>query len=153
MIKYKIIDSEQECNECDALIYELLNYENKFDNLINNKHILKSFCYNKIQDKNCIIIGAMDDKKIIGLISANKSFAKHTTYNKYIITIENFYVKETYRRQGIGTNLLKNIDKWANKKFGDYALEIVSLNNNLQTQQLYASYGFTPTKIIFRKSQ
>ncbi len=150
-MEYKIVNTVEACKQCDKLLTELIKYEHRFDNLINENYVITSFYERSLSNNNTIIFSASDNNKIVGFIMARKEFTKDTTFKKNVIDIGALFIEESYRRKKIGTELINKIDQWAKKEFGDYVIEITAILSNLPAVNCYTSLGFKPVKITLRK--
>lgn len=99
-----------------------------------------------LTNQSAIVFGAFDNKKLCGFIWAYV----HWFREEQRIYVSEIRVKEVYRRQGIGTELLKAVEK----KAQDMGLEAVYLHaeaNNPDAVRLYERIGYKPERIQMRK--
>lgn len=90
-------------------------------------------------DNNNFILGCYEDEKLIGIVvfsQEERIKVKHKAY------IRSMYVKQEYRRKGIGKLLLKELIEKA-KAINDIEILLLDVvTNNISAKQLYLSFGF-----------
>jgi len=84
-----------------------------------------------------IIIGAEDNGKLVGFISAQKGFVNRIKHSAYIV----IGVLKEASGKGIGTQLMKEVDKWALNN-GITKLELTVMVHNLRAFNLYKKMGY-----------
>ena len=95
---------------------------------------------NKIPiDSNNFILGCYNDNKIIGIVVFHQESRIKTKHKAYI---RSMYVKEEYRRQGIGELLLNELIEKAKAIDGIEILLLDIVTNNIPAKRLYLSFGF-----------
>jgi ribosomal protein S18 acetylase RimI-like enzyme len=99
------------------------------------KHILK----NCIDSKSDWILVARLDRKIVGFIICNNS----PVFKKAVI--ENIYVEPKYRRNGIGKELLKALQKKISSTDCEYVV-VFTEDDNDTSIGFYTSQGFNRGK-------
>ncbi|RJO61560.1 GNAT family N-acetyltransferase [candidate division WS5 bacterium] len=90
-----------------------------------------------------------EDKEPIGILVGGIKEAKHRvniTWGK----IDHLFVKKEFRNKGIGTQLLKNFEKWA-KQNGANREIVYTHTVNHSARKLYQREGFEESEIIFEK--
>lgn len=121
----------------NQLIKEELFYDYGLENMVNRlKNLLK--------DKNNKIFVAEIDRKIVGYIHGVGYDLLYTDHLKNIMGIS---VASKYKRKGIGTILLKEIEKWA-KDTGAVGIKINSGSSRVLAHEFYLSCGY-----ILKKEQ
>lgn len=96
----------------------------------------KPLLENAISSKDTFIIIAEENEKLVGLAIAtyNEGFRK--------AIIENIYVNQSLRNQGIGRLLLEKLLKQLSERKCEYVATLVPLSANSATK-LYESLGFS----------
>lgn len=98
-----------------------------------------------VEDKKLLV--AVADNAVVGLLSF---FYRHIESDKQvtrdILFISDLAVKEPFRGQGIGTQLLDYMKQKAKDEQMD-GLELQVNAKNLQAMQMYEKNGFTPKSI------
>ena len=112
------VKTEKDCEIADSLLTELIKFESDIDKVINKNFIVKDF-YSKIINKhtNMFCVYAQEDNQVLGYIYAYlKNPIGSVTFTN-IICLDALYVKEEYRKQGIGKKLMGQLEIWANKNY------------------------------------
>ncbi|MBW4603569.1 MAG: GNAT family N-acetyltransferase [Calothrix sp. FI2-JRJ7] len=90
-------------------------------------------------DNNNFILGCYENKKLIAIVAFHQESRIKTKHKAYI---RSMYVKQEYRRQGIGELLLTELIEKA-KAINDIEILLLDVvTNNLPAKQLYLSFGF-----------
>ena len=146
------VKTEKDCEIADSLLTELIKFESDIDKVINKNFIVKDF-YSKIINKhtNMFCVYAQEDNQVLGYIYAYlKNPIGSVTFTN-IICLDALYVKEEYRKQGIGKKLMGQLEIWANKNYEKYEIEVTAINDNSNAMKFYESMGYKAIRTTFRK--
>ncbi len=105
----------------------------KKDNIEEVERIYKNMC-EFTKDGTAIILGAIQNEKIIGFIWGYKKIE-----NQNIMHINYFFVNENYRSKGVGSILLKELE---NKVENIEETELLVNNKNIRALKFYEKNGF-----------
>ena len=112
---------------------EFYNVQNIDDE--KNKKFFSQFGINS--DKGCLF-GYRKDSKIVAFATIYFSYVSSTISK--IAVMNDLYTLPEYRKQGIGTKLIKHCEKYAKTK-GASRLQWLTTPDNLTAQSLYKSIG------------
>ena len=84
--------------------------------------------------KNCKAFGVLENDNLIACIQINLEYSNR-------LRLTTIWVKEDYRRQGIGTQLFKYIEKYA-LKIKARAIILETQSNNVVSIDFYKKMGF-----------
>lgn len=126
-------------------VFELLNdlYENKlkFDKF---QEIYRL----KLIDKNSYYIVAIEDNKIVGILTSELQVKLHRAKKQSFI--EDLIVDKNYRCKGIGKALLQNAVDYA-KNNDCEVIELTSYINNEKAHKFYEKNGFIKHSYKFKQ--
>lgn len=145
------VNSKADADACDKLLTKLINFESNLDKEINGNYVVSNFYERALNKDDTLILLAKENNEAVAFIIAYKKFAKGTTYNHYIVSIDGLFVEKKYRRKGIGKKLINMASSWAKEKYVDVCLEIDYINTNLPAEKLYKSLGFETIRCSLRK--
>lgn len=96
--------------------------------------------YEKVlkSDSNFLYL-AIDDEKMVGFVSF--STRNVVRYSRPIAELDELFVLERYRKQGVGRVLMEKAEKEA-KSFGCYRIFIESHYDHKPAHKLYESLGY-----------
>lgn len=95
------------------------------------------------RDPHYILFGVYNDnKELIATASLTKCFDL-TEDARYYYNMENFVVDKNCRRQGVGTFLLKSVEKYVKENSGRY-INFTSSSWRKQAHAFYESAGYLP---------
>lgn len=133
-------------NECDILLTKLIQDERKYDSYIDSDFVVVNFYQNVINNDGHLLYGYFKDNDLLGYIYLKPI----TTDNKKGYLIDALYVREEYRRQGIGESLLKyGLDLIKDQV--DF-VDIGVLSQNVAAIKLYEKVGFINFKTLMRNT-
>jgi len=150
-MEYIKIENELDYIEADKLLNELVKYESDFDRVINGKCIIKDFHKDIFKHSNIFAYYVKEKDECIGYIFAYLKTPYNEVINTNVIMLESLFVKEKYRKLGVGKKLIEMLEDWANNSFSDYVIEIVCLSNNGSALKFYEKLGYKQVKTILRK--
>lgn len=99
-----------------------------------------------LADNTAVVYGAFDDEELVAFIWAYVHPFREET-RMYVSEIR---VKEEYRKQGIGSQLLKQVENKA-KELGLAAIYLHAEANNPEAVKFYKATCFCEERIQFRK--
>ena len=103
----------------------------------------------KVEDTNCIAILAEERERILGIcIVAMRD--RSMMVNKRTAYMDDLYVCEDVRKQGIATKLFKTAEKKA-VELGAKRLDLMVWDFNQSAIEFYKSLGMTEQRFIFEK--
>ena len=131
-------------NDLDE-IFNLLNqlYENKL-----NYEKFKEIYKMKLNDKNSYYIVAIENNKIIGVLTSELQIKLHRAKKQSFI--EDLIVDESYRNRGVGKTLLQNAVNYA-KNNDCEVIELTSYINNEKAHKFYQNNGFNKHSYKFKQ--
>jgi ribosomal protein S18 acetylase RimI-like enzyme len=135
----------KDLNEIVRLNFALFAKEYKdFDKSLNLKwsnNEGKSYFKDKICQKDGFVWVAEDEKKIVGYLCGGicdrKDYRKKAKYAE----LENIFIADQYRSQGLGRKLVDFFIKWCKAKKVNYISVTASANNKLAID-FYQKHGF-----------
>lgn len=104
----------------------------------------------KFEDDECQIFVVERDNILVGYIMIEFR-ENETRINDSSLKISELYIDNNYRNQGLGTQLIKKVEKLAKKEDVDY-IRINSEWGNEGARSLYEELGFKPKKIGYSKT-
>ena len=146
----KKVNSKEECKICNQLLSELMQYEVQFDDTIVPKLNIENYYENCLGKDDSALFLAKCEQEPVGYVMAYKQQPKSIT-SKNFITIMNLYVREPYRKMGIGKLLVQEIEKWAKTLFISFILEIDCYVENNQAVEFYSKLDFKRIRVKMRK--
>lgn len=108
----------------------------------------KAIFYQNICNIHYIYLSAVWKDELVGLLHSHGQFLLH--HNGFVFEIQEFFVKEAYRKKGIGSTLLQTLEKEI-KKFNPVSLEVTTQVTRTNTHQFYLHQQFKQTHLKFTK--
>lgn len=105
-----------------------------------------------LEDKKSLLLVALIDDRIVGFVSAfiEKETGNNVTYGYHRVYTCDLYILPDYQRQGVGSQLIKEVEKWAkNRKLSDLA--VLVYNFNKKAADFYEKQGYKPYSTQFTK--
>lgn len=99
-------------------------------------NIAKGIIEKSIKGDNLVLV-AIDAKKIVGFLSAQRGGPRRINHSAYIVT----GIREKYRGKGIGSKLFFELDNWSREN-SITRLELSVICSNLVAKHLYEKNGF-----------
>ena len=150
-MEYIKISNEKDCLEADKLLNGLIEYESNLDDVINGECIIEEF-HKEILDKpNVFAYYVKDNNVVVGYIFAYLKTPRNDVIKTNVVMLESLYIKEEYRKKGIGRSLIGLLEEWAKETFKEYVVEIVCLSKNKEALDFYGRLGYSEVKTILRK--
>lgn len=150
-MEIKRVTTIEDAELCDKFLTGLIQFESNLDTLINKKFVVKDFYKRVLDNKSKYLALAIAKGEAIGFVYAYREYTKGTSFEDNIIAIDGLFIKESFRRLGVGTALINSVSNWAKNTFGTYCLEITYINSNIPAEKCYKKLGFEPIKTILRK--
>lgn len=150
-MEYIKINSENDCVEADKLLNDLIKYESNFDDVINGKCTIKDFHKSMLDKSNVFAYYVKDNGSAVGYIFAYLKTPYNDVIKTNVVMLESLYIKEEYRKNGLGRTLIEMLEKWAKETLKDYSIEIVCLSKNKEALKFYDKLGYSEVKTILRK--
>lgn len=91
---------------------------------------------------------AVDSSKIIGYLAGSID-VKPEYATKSLSELDNFYVEEEYRRQGIGKKLLEEFKKYCISKSIE-EIKVTATAKNINAREFYKNNGFEDFEITYK---
>jgi len=146
----KRITNEEECKLCDEFLSKLNSYEAMYDEVLNGEFKFSELHKNNMDNKYFYIAIAYEDIPV-GYVFSYLKTSKGKVHNTNVVEIEALFVEKSYRKKGIGKELVNSVETWAKDNFEDYVIELHAINNNSGSIKFYESLGFNNVRTIFRK--
>ena len=101
--------------------------------------------------KRKVVLESLEDLRVIVVENENVQIGFCiASYDNERGTIESLYIEEEYRRQGIGTRLIKEQLKWFEEK-GCKRIKVSTIYGNTTAIEFYKKFDFLPRAIILEK--
>lgn len=141
----------EDLNEVQKLNYKLFELEyNNFDPALNMdwtfSKIGEDYFKSLIEDGTVWI--ALDDNKVIGYIAGSVA-GKPSYATKSLAELDNFYIEEEYRRQGIGKRLVQELKNYCMSK-GIEEIKVTASAKNANAREFYKSNGFEDFEVTYK---
>lgn len=149
-MNYEVIkvDKKEDALECNKLLTELIHYEKKFDNNLNEEFIMKSYHENFYLDEDRLLLLVKDNNKSVGYLYGFIEKTEGICLEKASL-LDALFIEEEYRHKGIGKELINKFISWSkdnNCKF----IDLKVMNKNKEAINLYHSLGFNDFKTFMR---
>ncbi|MGN0447078.1 MAG: GNAT family N-acetyltransferase [Acutalibacteraceae bacterium] len=120
----------------DAEQLNILNNEFNGEGETSIDNIIKSLKNNKQE----VVIVADEDDVLVGFVCVQlkKSFC----YDEYMPEITEVYVKPTYRKRGIASEMLTYAETYCNNNYPLHEYELLTGNENFVAQAVYSKLGY-----------
>ena len=94
-----------------------------------------------INNKQEVVIVAEEDDMLVGFVCVQlkKSFC----YDDYMPEITEVYVKPTYRKQGIASDMITFAETYCSENYPLHKYELLTGQENLVAQSVYSKLGYT----------
>ena len=145
----KKVSSIEEAKECDKLLTMLIQDEKKYNENTKDDYIVDNWYSSFIDKDDSQLFIAVDDNEIVGYIYVKIITTSDSSDISTEASISGIYVKENYRRQGIGTKLINEAKKWCINKGVTY-LKLNVLEGNRIALNLYKKLGFNDFSRVLR---
>ncbi len=140
--------SDQDKDDLEICIQELKNYESQFDPdyLADHQSTINLVDYLLKKDK---IFVATASNQIVGVIALEEQLKEDALLFRPVKTIyiSDIVVLPTFRKQGIGEKLIKQVEEYAKSKGIGY-LKLATFSQNEVARKLYLKTGFNDFETI-----
>lgn len=142
----------QDLKEVQNLNYQLFKLEyHNFDPALN-----MDWAFSKAGEsyfKNLIEKGtvwvAVNDNKVIGYLAGSIDEEKPSYVIKLLAELNNFYIEEEYRRQGIGKKLVEEFKNYCINK-GIEEMKVTASAKNMNARRFYQNNGFEDFEVTYK---
>jgi ribosomal protein S18 acetylase RimI-like enzyme len=135
-----IIECSKEFHTCGTALFNE-NERKLFKFKKNHISILKKFLEKWIRSRKAQVFVAEVDEEIIGYMIATTNKLASVFEHGHEIYIEGIFVRELFRRKGVGKMLMREVEKWAKEK-GIYSLGLNVHVRNKEAVSAYKKIGF-----------
>lgn len=150
-MEYIRLSNELDCIKADEMLTSLIKYESNFDSVINHSAFVEGFHKEVLNKSHVFAYYVKENDECVGYIFAYLKNPYNDVIRTNVVMLESLFIREDYRGKGIGKNLIKMLEEWANDSFKNYVIEIVCLSNNEKALKFYESLGYCEVKTILRK--
>ena len=97
-----------------------------------------------INNEQEVVIVADEDRMLVGFVCVQlkKSFC----YDEYMPEITEVYVKPTYRKKGIASEMITFAEDYCSKNYPLHKYELLTGQENLVAQSVYSKLGYADDK-------
>lgn len=123
----------------------------EYDNSLNVKWSFEKFGENYFKDaiKDEYVVVATDNEEIVGYLAGSIDVEKSYNINK-IAELDNMFIKESYRKCGVGTKLIQSFISFCNdKEISD--IRVTASFKNKEAIQFYMKNGFEEFELTLRR--
>ena len=133
------------------LNYKLFYLEyNNFDPALNMKWTFseKGETYFEKLIKEGTVWVAVDNDKVIGYLAGSID-GKPSYATKSLAELDNFYIDEEYRRQGIGKRLVQEFKAYCINQ-GIEEIKVTASSRNINAREFYKNNGFDDFEVTYK---
>ena len=145
----KKVSSIEEAKECDKFLTLLIQDEKKYNENTKDDYIVDNWYSSFIDKDDSQLFIAVNDNEIVGYIYVKIITTSDSSDISTEASISGIYVKENFRKQGIGTKLINEARKWCINKGVTY-LKLNVLEGNSTALNLYKKLGFNDFSRVLR---
>lgn len=136
-MKIKIIKAEQKHIKEVGILFDLYRQFYKYKS---NVHESTNYISERISNNESIIFLALtENNNSAGFVQLYETFG--SLHLGKIIILYDLYVKEEFRKHGIGKKLMAKSEEYA-KSIGAKGIELSTAKDNLSAQSLYEKIGY-----------
>ena len=136
-MKIKIIKAEQKHIKEVGILFDLYRQFYKYKS---NIHDSINYISERISNNESIIFLALtENNNSAGFVQLYETFG--SLHLGKIIILYDLYVKEEFRKHGIGKKLMQKSEEYA-KSIGAKGIELSTAKDNLSAQSLYEKIGY-----------
>lgn len=143
--------TQEDLKAIQELNYKLFELEyNNFDPDLNMNWTFSQTGENyfKKSIENATVWVAVSDNKVIGYLAGSiEKMPAYTT--KSLAELDNFYIDEEYRRQGIGKRLVEEFKKYCINK-GIEEIKVTASAKNTNAKAFYQNNGFDEFEVTYK---
>ena len=141
----------EDLKEIQKLNYKLFELEyNNFDPALNMEWTFSKTGEDYFKDlieKGTVWL-VVDNDKVIGYLAGSID-GKPAYATKSLAELDNFYIEEEYRRQGIGKRLVEELKKYCKTK-GIEEIIVTASAKNMNAREFYQNNGFDEFEITYK---
>lgn len=126
---------------------EIAEYDDTLDDKWTFSEIGTQYYHDKIQNNDSIALVAVDNAKTVGYMVGGIRKAKSSRNIDSIAELENMFILDEYRCQGIGSKLVEEFLNWS-KKQGVSRVRVIASAQNHRAIDFYKKHGFQEYDII-----
>lgn len=132
------------------LSYEADNHEKSYDPKYAYTENSADYIKTKIESEDSLFLVAEEDDKLVGFLAG--AIHKRPKARKTVkpASLDEIYVEEAYRNQGVGKKLITEFQEWA-RKGGANKLKVGTFHKNERALHIYKELGFTDHIIKLEK--
>lgn len=134
------------------LNYKLFDLEyNNFDPALNMEWTFSKIgedYFRELIGKNTVWV-AVDDNKVIGYLAGSIDDEKPAYVTKSLAELENFFIDEGHRRQGIGKKLLQEFKNECIEQ-GIEEIKVIASAKNTKAREFYQNNGFEEFEVNYK---
>ena len=151
-MNYEIVkvEAKEDALECNKLLTELIHYEKRFDNNLNEEFVMKSYYENFYLDDDRLLLLVKDNNKSVGYLYGFIEKTEDICLEKASL-LDALFIEEEYRHKGIGKELINKFIDWSKDKNCRY-IDLKVMNENKGAMNLYHSLGFNDFKTVMRQT-
>ena len=140
----------ESCKICNSMLSELVAYEMDFDESINPRPLIENYYEKTLNRDDSVIFIAKQGKEHAGYIMAYKQESNSKVKGNFV-SILHLYIKDNYRRLGIGRQLIEHVETWAKERFETCFLELDCFAKNIAGLDFYSKMEFEKVRYKLRK--
>lgn len=148
-MKITRVTNKSLANICDEMLTSLIMDERKYDTNIKENFVVRDWYSTTLDNKQRITFAAIDGEEVMGFIHGYVKDEAGICVNDTVILLDAMYVKEKYRKHGVGTALIEEFKKWG-KSIDAKFIDLTVLDDNYSAIKLYKKHAFTPLKSYMR---
>lgn len=148
LIRTATIDDLKEIQNLNYKLFELeYNY---FDSNLNTNWTFSKVGENYFKDiiENGVVLVAVDNNKIIGYLAGSINIQLSYMTNS-LAELDNCYIEEAYRNQGIGKKLLESFKECCIKK-GIKEIKVTASAKNINARKFYEKNNFEDFEMTYK---
>ncbi len=141
----------EDLKEIQKLNYKLFELEyNQFDSNLNTNWTFSKVGENYFKNtiENGIVLVAIADYKIIGYLAGSINIQSSYMINS-LAELDNCYIEEQYRNQGIGKQLLEKFKEYCINQ-GIKEIKVTASAKNINARKFYEKNNFEDFKITYK---
>ncbi len=143
------VTDETLANQCDAMLSNLIMDERKYDTNIREDFLVYDWYLTTLANEQRITYAAIMEEELIGFIHGFIKDEAGTYVNDTVLCLDAMYVKEKYRKNGVGTSLMEEFKRWGKSVHAKF-MDVTVLNDNHPAIEMYKKHGFIPIKSYMR---
>lgn len=144
--------TENDLKAVQELNYKLfdLEFSNDFDPALNMEWTFseKGEKYFKGLIEDGTVWVAVDNDRVIGYLAGSID-GKPSYATKSLAELENFYIDEEYRRQGIGKKLVQKLKNYCIDQ-GIEEMKVTASSKNINAREFYKNNGFEDFEVTYK---